>query len=120
MTDRHAKRGTVVSIAFGVVAALVVARIGPVYATPLLIVALPVVFLTISRAATGSTTQPGFTWLLFAFAVTWLGLWPVAPIIRNSPDAWPVWGAVGVLPLLGAVVLLVRRRLFASRDIRAR
>lgn len=114
------KRATLVSIAFGVAAALVVARIGPLYATPLLIVALPVVFLTISRAATGSAIQPDFEWLLFAFAVTWLVVWPVAPIIRNSPEAWPVWAALGVVPLLAALTLLVRRRLFAARDIAAR
>jgi hypothetical protein len=114
------KPAPLVSIAFGVAAALVVARIGPFYATPLLIVALPVVFLTISRAATGSTIQPDFEWLLFAFAGTWLVLWPVAPITRNSPDAWPVWAAVGVIPLLGAIALWVRRRRFASRSIPAR
>ena len=114
------KRRVVLSIAFGLGASLIVAGIGPFYATPLLIVALPVVFLTISRAATGSTTEPDFEWLLFAFAVTWLVLWPVAPIIRNSPEAWPLWAALGVIPLLGAIALLVRRRLFASRDIARR
>lgn len=114
------RRAVVVSIAFGVTAALVVARIGPVYATPLLIVALPVLFLTISRAATGSTIRPDFVWVLIAFAVAWLVLWPIAPIIRNSPEEWPVWAALGVIPLLGAIVLSVRRWLSVSRDVGAR
>jgi hypothetical protein len=113
------KRATLVSIAFGVAAAVVVARIGPFYATPLLIVALPVVFLTISRAATGSMIPPAVDWLLLAFAAAWLVLWPVAPIIHSSPEGWPVWAALGVIPLLGGIALSVRRRRFAARDIRA-
>ena len=111
------KRRGVVSIAFGLGAALLVAGIGPFYATPLLIVALPVAFLTISRAATGSTIDPDFEWLLFAFSVTWLVLLPVAPVVHNAPEAWPVWTAIGVIPLLVAISLLGRRRLSASRDI---
>ena len=103
-------RRTVASVAFGLAAALVVATIGPVYATPLLIVALPVVFLTVSRVATGATTQPDFEWLLFAFGVSWLIALPFAPTVRNGPAAMPYWLALGLAPVLVAVVLLIRRR----------
>ena len=114
------RRAAALSIAFGVGAALVVAGIGPIYATPLLIVALPVVFLTVSRAATGSTIKPDVEWVLFAFGLAWLVVSPVAPVTRNAPEAWAVWSALGVIPLLLAIVLLIRRRLLAPGDLAGR
>ena len=114
------KRRAVLSIAFGLAAALVVAGIGPLYAAPLLIIAVPVVFLTISRAATGSTIEPDFEWLLFAFGVAWLLVFLISPVVRNSPEAWSFWVALGVIPLLLAMALAVRRRLFDPRDIAER
>ena len=112
-------RSDLVSILFGVGAAVVVALIGPVYATPALIVAFPILFLTVSRAVTGSTTQPNLRWLLFAFAVAWLLLLPVSPIVwrsvDNGPSTWPLLLFLVVVPLLAAATLAVRRRLIGPR-----
>ena len=113
-------RRRLASIAFGLVAALIVTRIGPVYATPLLIVALPVVFLTVSRAATGATMQPDFEWLLFAFGGAWLLLLPFAPIVRTTPEAMPYWLALGLAPMLLAIALALGRRLAMSRAMQRR
>ena len=105
------RQNRVLSAAFGLVAAFVVAMIGPVYATPLLIVALPVVFLTVSRAVTGTTLQPDFAWLLGAFGLMWLVVLLLAPIVRNSPEAMPYWIALGVIPILLAIAPALRRRM---------
>lgn len=125
--DSHGtmKRSDVLSILFGLGGALVVAFIGPVYAAPLLIVAVPVLFLTISRAVTGSPIQPDLAWLLLAFAIAWLvvlPIAPIAPIVRSSggapADAWIYWIGLGIIPLLLAISIAVRRRLFDAHDIR--
>lgn len=112
-------RSDLVSILYGVGAAVAVALVGPVYATPVLIVAFPVVFLTVSRAVTGSTIEANIEWLLFAFAVAWFLLVPLSPIVRRSLDIdasrWPLWLFLGVVPLLAAATLAVRRRLIVPR-----
>lgn len=104
------------SIAFGIGAALLVALIGPLYAAPALIVAFPLVFLTLSRTLTRSTIQPDVPRLLGAFAVAWLLLLPVAPVVQGSTEvgartAWAWWVALGGVPLLFAIALVVRDRL---------
>ena len=111
------KRRGVLSIAFGVVAALIVAGIGPFYAVPLLIVALPVVFLTMSRATTGSTIAPDFGWVLVAFGVAWLLIFLLSPIVQNSPEAHSFWVGLGVVPVVLAMALAIRRRLNETRDV---
>lgn len=108
--------GRTISIAFGLAGAGVVALVGPVYGGLVLILAVPVVFLTLSRAITGATLQPDFAFLLASFGLAWLLVLPFAPITRNSgepapPDVWILEVGVGVAPLLMAVLLFARRRL---------
>lgn len=120
MTEHVVKRRRGLSIAFGLAAAVIVSNIGPIYAVPLLIVALPVVFLTLSRAVMGAAIEPDFEWLLAAFGVAWLVLLPFAPIVRSSPEAMPIWVAIGVVPALLAAVSAVGRRMARSHDARHR
>lgn len=103
------------SLAFGVLSALLVAVIGPLYAAPLLICALPVAFLTIPRIFFATTNRPDWGPMLIAFGVSWLVLLPVAPVVRpagieNDGTVWAMWIGVGALPILVGALLGARIR----------
>lgn len=111
------------SIAAGAGAAGVFALVGPLYGGLVVVLAVPVVFLTLSRMLFGSETGPVWGTLLIAAGVAWFMLLAVSPFARNALDAHPeswLWLLlVGAVPLAAGASMMVRaRRLsLASRDI---
>lgn len=111
------------SIAVGAGAAAVVALVGPLYGGLVVVLAVPVVFLTLSRLLFGSETRPLWGTLLIAAGVAWFILLAVSPFARNALDAHPesrLWLLlIGVMPVaVGAAITVRARRLsLASRDI---
>ena len=101
-----------ISILFGMASALTVAVIGPIYAAPLLLCALPITFVTASRLVLGSPTKPHWAAMLIAFGLAWLLLFPVAPIVHPGSDRdigpTPMWLALGIVPLLAGIFMRVR------------
>jgi hypothetical protein len=99
-------RKRLLSVLFGVGSAIVVGLIGPIYATPILILSFALVFRKANRVSPD--------WLLAAFAISWFVVLVVSPpLIRNSPtDAVPIWIGFGILALAlaGALALLSRTR----------
>jgi hypothetical protein len=107
----------------GLGAAVVIGLVGLVYGGLVVICATPLIFLTLSRALTGRTIDPAWTWLLTAFGVSWFALLPVAPFVQvsisNSPDnassIWVFSAVIGLAPILLAAALVALARHRASR-----
>jgi hypothetical protein len=111
-------RSRLVSAVAGFAGAVVIALVGPLYGGLVLICGTPLIFLTLSRALIGATTDPAWPWLLTAFGIGWFVLVPVAPFVQHpnplSTDEWELVVAIGLVPILGGSALVglsrIRRR----------
>lgn len=116
-------RSRAVSALVGLGAAVVFALVGPMYGGLVSILAIPLIFLTLSRTLTGRTIDPTWTWLLTAFGVGWFALLPVAPFVQvsisnvpeNASSIWVASAVIGSVPILIAAGLIARAGLRASR-----
>ena len=111
------------SIAVGMFAAVAVGLVGPLWGGLVVVLARPVIFLTVSRALLGSETAPEWDVLLLTAGVAWLVFLPFAPAVHwegvLTSDDWRWLLAIGAIPLLGAGLAHWRRRSTASlRGIR--
>jgi len=81
------------SVLFGIASAIVVGLIGPLYATPILILSFALVFRTTARVSAES--------LLAAFAVAWFTVMVISPpLISNTPDSLPFWVGIGIVGMV--------------------
>jgi hypothetical protein len=111
-------RPRAVSVLVGVGAAVVIGLVGLYYGGLVVICATPLIFLTLSRALTGRTIEPAWTWLLIAFGLAWFALLPVAPFVQrsisnvpeNASSIWVFSVLIGLVPLLLSVVLVALSR----------
>lgn len=107
--------GRPLSVGYGLLGALIAAIIGPFYALLPLILALPVVFLTLSRAILGRPSRPDWAWLGASSGLLFLVLVQFEPIVRFSDEAPPPglyagWAWIGVAALaITAVIVVVDR-----------
>jgi hypothetical protein len=95
---------------------LVAAIIGPFYALLPLILALPVVFLTLSRAILGRPSRPDWAWLAASFGALFVLVVPFEPLVRFSdevppPDLYASWAWIGVGAFAAAALIVVVRRI---------
>jgi 1-acyl-sn-glycerol-3-phosphate acyltransferase len=116
-------RSRTVSVLVGLGAAVVMGLVGPLYGSLVVICATPLIFLTLSRALTGRTIDPTWTWVLIAFGAGWFALLPVAPFIQgsisnipeNASSIWVASAVIGLVPVLVAAGLVALARYRASR-----
>jgi hypothetical protein len=108
--------GRRLSVGYGLVGALVAAIIGPFYALLPLILALPVVFLTLSRAILGRPSRPDWAWLAASFGALFILVVSFEPLVRFSDaapprDLYTGWAWIGVVALAIAALIVVGRRI---------
>jgi hypothetical protein len=122
--DDNTARSRWLSVIVGIGAAAVISLVGPVYGAPVLICAVALAFLTLSRFVFGSETVPAWDALLIAAGLSWFGLLPFAPIVHAggrdpTPSEWVTWVGIGAAPLVLGLLLSpiagIKRGL--SRDI---
>ena len=123
--DNEMSRPIALSIVVGIASAVVIGLVGPLWGGLVVVLGLPVVFLTISRLLFGTETRRVWSALLVAAGLTWLALLPVAPFPTNALAAEPAtvgWlVAIGAVPVLvGFAVVVAGATAFGTRDIRRR
>lgn len=102
------------SITTGVAAAGVIALVGPLYGGLIVVLGVPLVFLTLSRTLFGSETRRMWSYMLMAAGVAWFTFLPVSPFARRSldahPDTWAWLVTIGAVPLVAGALFGLRAR----------
>jgi hypothetical protein len=107
--------GTATAIAVGFLGPIWASPITAVYALPVALIVLLVVFVVVQWARR-STLAPQWWWVLTAYGIVRLILLPVAPLVTGSAqhvteDIFWWWLSLGIAPLAAGVVLGMLGRL---------
>jgi hypothetical protein len=102
------------SITVGISAAVLVGLVGPLWGGLVVVLATPVVFLTVSRALFHAETAPEWDLLLVSGGLAWIAFLPFAPVVYGDrvlgTDEWLWLLGLGAAPLVAGLIIAYRRR----------